>query len=117
MINASLLGDRISEFAGISCTAYLEDVHAMIGWGIGSAFRFGESMGVVQGVLGALGVPLFRVSPQKWKKALGLSREKDASRKLATETFPKYAELFARCKDDNRAEAALLAKYGAAQKC
>jgi len=95
--------------------AFVEDVHAMIGWGIGSAFRFGESKGVLFGVLGALNIPTRRVAPQTWKKKLGLSRDKDASRKLAIETWPHHADLFARVKDDNRAEAALIAKYGWSQ--
>jgi crossover junction endodeoxyribonuclease RuvC len=115
VINAPLFSSQIEERVKDHMpwvTAYLEDVHAMIGWGIGSAFRFGESKGVVQGIIGALAIKLVRVSPQKWKKALGLSRDKDSSRKLAVEIFPKHAGLFARVKDDNRAEAALIAKYG-----
>lgn len=112
VINAALLAEHIGDRTAGQAVAYLEDVHAMIGWGIGSAFRFGESKGVIQGIIGALGIRLFRVSPQKWKKALGLGRDKDSSRKLAIEMFPKHAELFARVKDDNRAEAALIAKYG-----
>jgi len=94
-------------------TAFVEDVHAMQGWGSGSVFRFGESKGVLFGVLGALGIPIFRVAPQTWKKKFGLSRDKGASRKLIIEMFPKQADRFARVMDDNRAEAALIAKYGA----
>jgi crossover junction endodeoxyribonuclease RuvC len=42
-----------------------------------------------------------------------LSSDKDTSRQLAMQRFPDYAEKFVRKKDDGRAEAALIALYGA----
>jgi crossover junction endodeoxyribonuclease RuvC len=117
-ISAAVLASEIKERTSIHMpwvSAYVEDVHAMIGWGVGSSFRFGESKGVLFGVLATLRIPTYRVSPQKWKKAMGLGRDKDASRKMAIERFPAFADLFARVMDDNRAEAALIAYYGSQQ--
>jgi hypothetical protein len=51
------------------------------------------------------------VSPAKWKRALGLS-DAETSRAKAIETWPTQAGLFARKRDHNRAEAALLGLYG-----
>jgi crossover junction endodeoxyribonuclease RuvC len=58
---------------------------------------------------------LHYVTPAKWKKHFGLNRDKGVSRSKATERFPEYANLFSRVKDDGRAEAALIALYGAEQ--
>jgi hypothetical protein len=46
------------------------------------------------------------------KRALGLNNDGETSRVRAIETWPDHADLFARKKDDNRAEAALLGLYG-----
>ena len=57
-------------------------------------------------------LPVKFVQPASWKKHFGLNRDKGLSRSLATQRFPEYAKLFARAKDDGRAEAALLALFG-----
>lgn len=93
--------------------AVIERVHAMKGQGVTSCFNFGRSYGDVRGVIGALNIPLHYVSPNTWKKYFGLSSDKDLSRKLAIQRFPAVAEHFSRKKDDGRAEAALIALYGA----
>jgi crossover junction endodeoxyribonuclease RuvC len=97
--------------------AVIEDVHAMPKQGVSSMFSFGRSLGVAEGVLAGNGLSLRYVSPAKWKRALGLTGDKGASRRRAIELFPDQAKLFARVKDDGRAEAALIAwwhwKYGA----
>jgi len=72
-------------------------------------FSFGRSLGVAESVFGTLGVRVEYVSPQRWKKALGLGRDKDESRMQAIERWPGSAGLFARKKDNGRAEAALIA--------
>jgi len=95
------------------CIAWLEKVGAMPGQGVSSMFQFGRSVGTVEGVLAALQMPLNYVTPQAWQKAVGVRGGKDGSRLRAIELFPKYANLFARKKDDGRAEAALIAWYGA----
>jgi crossover junction endodeoxyribonuclease RuvC len=99
--------------ARVPVAAFIEDVHAVQKSGASSAFRFGESKGIVLGVLGAMQIPLHRVSPQRWKKHFQITRDKDVARKLATEFFPQHSGLFARVMDEHRAEAALIARYGA----
>jgi crossover junction endodeoxyribonuclease RuvC len=53
------------------------------------------------------------VTPQKWKKAYpGLDSDKDKSRMMATRIWPEISTRFKRKKDDGRAEALLIAKWG-----
>lgn len=96
-------------------TAYVEQVGAMPGQGVSSMFQFGRSVGQVEGVLAGLRVPIERVTPQAWQKATGVRGGKDGARMRAVELFPAYAQLFARKKDDGRADAALIAWWGATQ--
>ena len=90
----------------------LEKVHAMPGQGVTSMFNFGRAFGAVEGVVGALRIPITHVTPQRWKSARGLSSDKGESRRRATQLFPASADQWTRVKDDGRAEAALLAWYG-----
>lgn len=92
---------------------WIEKVGAMPGQGVSSMFQFGRGVGMIEGVIAAEGLPLNYVTPQAWQKAVGVRGGKDGSRLRAVELFPKYANLFARKKDDGRAEAALIAWYGA----
>jgi len=96
---------------GEPAVAVLEDVHAMPKQGVTSSFSFGRSLGVAEGVLGALGHPIVYVSAAKWKRALGLSADKGMCRRRAIELWPHMAAHFARVKDDGRAEAALIAHW------
>lgn len=94
-------------------TVNLEAVSAMPGQGGSSMFRFGESLGVVLGVLGALQIPVYWVTPQKWKKAANLiGKDKDAARTLIIQQHPEIADQLARKKDIGRAEACCIAKFG-----
>lgn len=95
--------------------AYVERVHAMPRQGVSSSFAFGESCGVVRGVLAALGIPSHRITPNEWKRSLRLSADKSASRAMAANLFPTCAGKFSRGVDDGRAEAALLAWFGVAR--
>ena len=90
-------------------TAVVEDVHAMPKQGVASMFSFGRSLGVAEGVLAGEGLAIQYVSPAKWKRALGLTNDKGASRRRAIELFPHLGSQFKRVKDDGRAEAALIA--------
>jgi crossover junction endodeoxyribonuclease RuvC len=93
--------------------AFVEKVGAMPGQGVSSMFQFGRSVGMIEGVLSALEIPTNYVTPQSWQKAVGARGGKDASRARAAELFPAYAANFTRKKDDGRADAALIAWYGA----
>src|SRR3546814_829098 len=91
--------------------ALVERAQSMPGQGVASVFRYGPGYGVILGVLGALQVSSELVSPAVWKRAAGLSQAKGASRRRAVELWPAHAALFARVKDDGRAEAALVARH------
>lgn len=90
----------------------LERVHAMPGNGVTSMFNFGMAYGMVRGILGALSIPYVLVTPQMWKKHFKLTADKEMSRWHAISLWPSSAH-FSRKKDDGRAEASLLARYGA----
>jgi crossover junction endodeoxyribonuclease RuvC len=70
---------------------------------------------MVEGVVSALRMPMQYVTPQRWQKDLNVRDGKDGSRQRAAELFPAYAHLFARKKDDGRADAALMAYWGASR--
>jgi hypothetical protein len=92
--------------------AIIELVGAMPKQGLSSTFKFGCGYGMVQGVVAACGVPVALVTPAKWKRHYGLSSDKEQSRAAAIKLWPQL-DRFERKKDADRAEAALLAKYGA----
>ncbi|MGK2947785.1 MAG: hypothetical protein ACSLFP_04375 [Acidimicrobiales bacterium] len=110
-VSAPLLASCVLEGNGPR-TAVVERAQSYPRQGIASAFRYGTGYGVVLGVLGALSIPTETVPPATWKKAAGLTSDKAASRRRAIELWPNEAELFARVKDDGRAEAALIARHG-----
>lgn len=93
---------------------FIERVHSFPGSSGRSMFSFGEGYGAWQGIAVALGFPLTRVEPARWKGALmdGMGKDKDAARFRASLLFPAYAHLFARKQDDGRAEALLIAEFG-----
>jgi crossover junction endodeoxyribonuclease RuvC len=109
-INATALAEIISHHS--PDLAIVESVHAMPKQGVSSSFNFGVAYGVAKGVIGAAGIRKVDVSPAKWKRYFGLSADKEAARALAISQWPK-SEHFRRKKDHGRAEAALLALYGA----
>ena len=92
--------------------ALIERVHAMPRQGLGSTFRFGQAYGSLLGILAALQIRVVTVSPITWKKHFKLPADKELSRRVALRTFAKTPEHFARKRDHNRAEAALMARYG-----
>ena len=122
-INAAALRDWLRKHSPEH--AYLELVTAMPsiavgpggvrrGMGAAGAFRFGGVFYAIKAVLACCDVPYSLVTPQSWKKAFGLSgSDKEKSRGLALRLFPDGAPALARKMDQNRAEAMLLAKYGA----
>lgn len=91
--------------------AVVELVSAMPKQGAASTFKFGRAVGVILGVLAAVEIPVVQVAPTRWKKAMRLDREKETSRLRAIETWPAAASEFARKRDHDRAEAALLALW------
>lgn len=89
----------------------VEQVGGMTGQSASAAFNFGRAAGAVEYTGTALGLRVERVAPITWKKALKVNPGKDGSRFMAMRLWPAMAHLFARKKDDGRAEAALIAHW------
>lgn len=96
--------------------AYLEQVGAMPGQGVSSMFSFGHAAGTISGVLAALRIPVTMVTPQSWKRRAGIASgsDKDAARSRAIQLWPAWRDLSAKGKGQALADAALIARYGAA---
>lgn len=94
--------------------AIVEAQGAMPKQGVTSMLSLGRTMGVIEGVLAALEVPYVTVRPGEWKRRAGLLKaDKDQSRTLALQLNPQFAEALRRQKDHGRAEAMLIARFGA----
>ena len=76
-------------------------------------FKFGYVCGGLRGLVASHFIPVTYLTPKKWKGALGVPKAKDGARARASELLPGYSHLWQRVKDDGRAEAALIALYGA----
>ena len=101
-----------NSFAGHKINVVVEQVSAMPGQGVTSMFNFGQSFGVIKGICSAMELPIFYVRPAKWKKYFNLiNAEKDASRTKVIEMFPKISQKLSKKKDNNKADAILIAKY------
>lgn len=110
-ISAINLSDIIIKYNTV--IAFVEQVGAMPGQGVSSMFNFGRSLGVIEGVLAGLRVPIRYVTPQKWKAHAGMiGSEKGFERTVATQIWPNCAHFFSKVKDSGRADAALIARYG-----
>lgn len=72
-----------------------------------------ENFGALKSAILWRDIPLLECRPNEWKLALNLSPDKDASRAKASQFFPTCTDQWLRKKDDGRAEAALIAWYGA----
>lgn len=100
-------------FAG-DCRCCLERVGAMPGQGVTSMFHFGENYGFIQGLLTAYSIPYELVTPQRWKKAFGVTKDKNSSIDVCKRLFPSVKlRRTNRCKvdHDGMAEALLMAEY------
>lgn len=94
----------------------LEEVGPMPRDGVRQAFSFGQSYATARTVALMLEIPLHLVRPQAWKghfRLPGGDVGKELARALALRRFPASAKSFSLKKHHNRAEAALIALYGA----
>jgi crossover junction endodeoxyribonuclease RuvC len=115
-VNAPLLAEIVAR--SHATQAFVEFVAARPGESATGAFSFGRSRGVIEGVLGALSLPISFVTPQSWKRFHSIPPgpdKKDLARSKAIALWPTKAELFARKLDHNRAESALIGLYGLAR--
>jgi crossover junction endodeoxyribonuclease RuvC len=117
-VNAAIVAEIIAK--SHATEAFVEFVGARPGEGAVGAFSFGRSRGVVEGVAAALDVPISFITPPAWKRLVGIAPgkdgAKDAARSEAIRRWPAHASLFARVRDDGRAEACLIAVAGLIRK-
>ena len=77
-------------------------------------FKYGRAVGALEAALACCAIPLTVVEPAAWKKFHQLrGGDKEGGRQRALQLFPSAHTLLARKKDHGRAEASLIALYGA----
>lgn len=100
------LSERIGE-------VWLEQVGPRPGEGAVGAFSFGRGYGLIRGICAASFLPIHDVTPAVWKRDLRVTGDKDEARARASALFPRHAGAWPLKKHDGRAEAAMIALYGA----
>ena len=97
--------------------AYVELVNGMpnpvsgVSIGAASAFSFGHSAGMLEGVLQGALIPFQTVTPGKWKRNAGLlGNNKDASRRKAVQLYPGIRDLDLKAKGQALADAIFIAR-------
>lgn len=89
--------------------AVIEQVGGSPRMGVSSAFNFGHSFGVAEGVCNGYEISVDFITPQKWKARFGLLKKpKDAAVKVALDHFPHLKEALKLKKHIDRADAILL---------
>lgn len=101
----------MSEHPHEDFTCIIEKVNSRPGEGVVSAFTFGRGFGILEACIIARGLPLDMVIPQVWKKAMGMSADKDDVRIKMIKQFPQLAHMLKRKMDADRAEAIAIALY------
>jgi crossover junction endodeoxyribonuclease RuvC len=118
-IDHRALAELVHGMVGLAApntAGFVEEVSSRPGQGVVSVFDFGVSSGAARQALASVWLhSVTTVRPQAWKGAVGLpvGASKDASRELVATRFPQMAATVKRKKDDGRAEAILIALYGA----
>jgi hypothetical protein len=109
-IDCATLGRLIGGW--MPTAAFIERASSRPGQGVASTFKYGAAYGALRAVVQVCGVPLHLVAPHTWKKHFKLDSDKEKARALAIRLWPG-CPYFSRKKDHGRAEAALIARYGA----
>ena len=106
------ISKRITDLDKINIKVVIEQVSAMPGQGVTSMFNFGQSFGILKGICASMQLSMHFVRPAKWKKYFNLiNSEKDASRTKAIEIFTYFSENLSKKKDNNKADAILIASF------
>lgn len=86
------------------------------GMGASSSFNYGRAVGALEASITAACVPMTLIEARAWKKYFRLPGGpggKEASRQRVLQLYPRASSLFRRKQDHQRAEAVLIARYGA----
>jgi crossover junction endodeoxyribonuclease RuvC len=96
--------------------AYIERAQAMPRQGTSSTFKYGRATGCIEAVMTCCEIPITIIEPSAWKKFYQLrGGDKESARQRALQLFPAAHAWFALKRHHNRAEAALIALYGASR--
>lgn len=95
---------------------YIERQQAMPKQGVSSTFKLGFGYGQIVSTCALSRSPFTLVTPNNWKRAMNLPKDKDAARRLAQQWFPQLADRLKRKKDEHRAEALLIGMFGKGKK-
>lgn len=112
IVTRQLWSDLSTAINKRDCVIWCESVHSMPGQGVSSTFKFGRAVGAIEAVCERFLFPWSLVTPQAWKKGMGLSANKDESLRMARRLFPEAAHMLKRKKDHGRGEALLIAEFG-----
>jgi crossover junction endodeoxyribonuclease RuvC len=95
---------------------WLEQVGSRPGEGHVGAFNFGRTYGLLRGLIRAHFFVLHDITPASWMASMGVKNvkgRKDHSRARASQLLPHHASHWPLVKHDGRAEASLIAEFGA----
>jgi len=93
--------------------AFIELVSAMPGQGVTSMFRFGQAFGELRATVLARNIPITMVPPRVWSTAMKVPAGADGAALRASQLFPDAGRFLALKKHHGRADAMLLALFGA----
>jgi hypothetical protein len=127
-INGQYIYDWIKSKLREPLTIYLEDVHSIFGIGATQNFKLGINIGIVRGVITALGLKYKLVAPKKWQSYCHqgeYSKEIKAKQRTldaATRLYPDLTKVFTPVKTkrmrnepvphDGLIDALMIAYYG-----
>jgi len=99
-----------------SNAVFIERVRPVANSGAQAGFAFGRNYQACITAATCLGLRVELVEPKAWKseyKLKGGKEQKESSRAKAVQLYPSECHYFERKKDADRAEAVLIARYGA----
>jgi predicted transcriptional regulator len=94
--------------------ALIERSQAMPKQGASSGFKYGRATGAIEAAITLCSIPVEIIEPSAWKRFWRLpGKDKESGRQKALQLFPSAHALLALKRHHNRAEASLIALYGA----
>jgi crossover junction endodeoxyribonuclease RuvC len=115
-LDAAILADQLEGLLsaeGLRPHVYVELQGIRPGSAAGAAGKSMRGFGRIEGVIAALDWPIRIVTPAQWKRQTQTPQDKDGARARASQLMPEGAGFWTRKKDHGRAEAALIAWWGA----